>query len=471
MKISKIALAVSALVISGGAFAHGFITEPASRDQLCSSGGGNKNINCGDVQYEPQSVGETDDGFPELGPKDGQLVSGGNTRFSAVDAQSSDRWYKHDVQPGPLTISWHFTAQHPIKDFKYYLTKQDWNPNLPLTRDSFELTPFCVIPGGPIQGENISHTCNLPERTGYQVIYGAWDVSDTGATFYKAIDVQFDEIASEWKHNIGAITPTQTLEAGDSVKARLFDANGERDDLSVTLNIDSAEAGEPNLWSMALATKINAAHDTIRAGVKNKEGDVVPVAGANTIFAKEGSAIVRVELQVNAQADTRPGLTLSNMQDRYTIAAEGKTSVPVDVKVVGEMVLNAKAYNAKQENVGFGSVVVEDQTVTLPIEFWKAEEGAHSIVVEGRMRDGKTFQQSFETRLESAKAVDYDFVYPEGIAQYVEGTKVLQPQNNEVYECKPFPASGWCKINAHHYVPGIGSNWQDAWTQISGHKH
>ncbi|WP_368732218.1 lytic polysaccharide monooxygenase, partial [Serratia marcescens] len=139
-----------------------------------------------------------------------------------------------------------------------------------------------------------------PERSGYQIIYGAWDVSDTAATFYKVIDVEYDEVASVWKRNIGSILPSRPLEAGDSVKARLFDANGERDDLSVTLNIDSNEAGEPNQWALALANKINATHENIRAGVKNKDGDVVPVAGTNTIYTLADSNIVRVEIEVTA---------------------------------------------------------------------------------------------------------------------------------------------------------------------------
>ncbi len=52
---------------------------------------------------------------------------------------------------------------------------------------------------------------------------------------------------------------------------------------------------------------------------------------------------------------------------------------------------------------------------------------------------------------------------PEGIKSYKAGTVVLQPANGKLYECKPFPYSGWCQINSHHYVPGVGSDWSDAW--------
>src|SRR6266545_2150980 len=41
-----------------------------------------------------------------------------------------------------------------------------------------------------------------------------------------------------------------------------------------------------------------------------------------------------------------------------------------------------------------------------------------------------------------------------------------QVQNKGVvYQCKPYPYSGWCGI-AGAYEPGVGSAWQDAWTSL-----
>jgi chitin-binding protein len=40
------------------------------------------------------------------------------------------------------------------RNWRYYLTKQDWNPNQPLTRDAFDLNPFCVIDGNMVQPPN-----------------------------------------------------------------------------------------------------------------------------------------------------------------------------------------------------------------------------------------------------------------------------------------------------------------------------
>jgi chitinase/chitodextrinase len=54
--------------------------------------------------------------------------------------------------------------------------------------------------------------------------------------------------------------------------------------------------------------------------------------------------------------------------------------------------------------------------------------------------------------------------------QYVEnggysaGSKVKNVGN--VYECRPYPYSGWCNGSAWAYAPGTGAHWADAWTLI-----
>ncbi|MFS2225652.1 hypothetical protein [Pantoea sp. B65] len=63
---------------------------------------------------------------------------------------------------------------------------------------------------------------------------------------------------------------------------------------------------------------------------------------------------------------------------------------------------------------------------------------------------------------------NYDYLYPDQIEHYQEGTRVLGPDLH-IYQCKPYPASGWCRIYspaASQYQPGVGSHWQDAWTKV-----
>ena len=72
MKISRIALAMATLTVASSALAHGYIESPASRAYMCKQG---QNIDCGLVEYEPQSV-ERASGFPSGSlPPDGELLA------------------------------------------------------------------------------------------------------------------------------------------------------------------------------------------------------------------------------------------------------------------------------------------------------------------------------------------------------------------------------------------------------------
>ncbi|MBK5071540.1 lysozyme [Budviciaceae bacterium CWB-B4] len=57
---------------------------------------------------------------------------------------------------------------------------------------------------------------------------------------------------------------------------------------------------------------------------------------------------------------------------------------------------------------------------------------------------------------------DYQYAYPKDISKYKAGTRVLG-KDGSIYECKPYPYSGWCSQAAWAYEPGKGVNWKDAW--------
>lgn len=88
-------------------------------------------------------------------------------------------------------------------------------------------------------------------------------------------------------------------------------------------------------------------------------------------------------------------------------------------------------------------------------------------MVVAKPEKGEQLQQSQRITLkaEEVGGGDYDFVFPKGLTGYKAGTKVLA-KNGNVYECKPFPYSGYCiqwNAGATQYEPGVGSNWKDAW--------
>lgn len=205
----------TALSLNGGiAYAHGYVESPPSRGyqgQLDSKSlGWDKAFQLyGQVITNPQGL-ESEKGFPQAGPSDGSIASASAALGdNALDIQSSDRWKKTTISTGPNSFTWNYTAAHKTTKWHYYMTKQGWNQNAPLTRDSFELIGE-VEHDGSLSDNNLTHTINVPEgRAGYHVILAVWDVADTGNAFYNVIDVNVKDNgyipnSPEKPHNVQA---------------------------------------------------------------------------------------------------------------------------------------------------------------------------------------------------------------------------------------------------------------------------
>ncbi|MFT8211124.1 MAG: lytic polysaccharide monooxygenase [Symbiopectobacterium sp.] len=175
--------------------AYGFTDTLPSRANLCRSiiPAAQRNTGCGAVQWEPQSI-EGPQGFPGQGPADGQIASGGNPRFPEMNQQTATRWVRTPVRAGNATFRWTLTQTHLTRAWQVFITHQNWNPNAPLTRASFDLVPFCqqvFVPPLPRPTSPFDMNCVIPPRTGYQVLLAVWTIGDTPNAFYQVLDVNF----------------------------------------------------------------------------------------------------------------------------------------------------------------------------------------------------------------------------------------------------------------------------------------
>ncbi|MEU8221324.1 lytic polysaccharide monooxygenase [Kribbella sp. NPDC048915] len=193
--ISMLGVAVGALALTVTtsvplAYGHGYTTGPVSRAKNCQSGAV---TGCGQIQWEPQSV-EGPKGFPQTGPADGRLCSAGLDQFAELDDQRGGTWPATPLQGGQgFTFTWHLTAPHSTTDFKYYLTKQGWDPTQPLTRSALDLQPFLTVTmNGTRPPNDVAHPGTIPTgRTGRHMILAVWTIADTGNAFYQCSDVSF----------------------------------------------------------------------------------------------------------------------------------------------------------------------------------------------------------------------------------------------------------------------------------------
>lgn len=471
-------LLLGSILFSQPASAHGYVAQPPSRAFACQRG---LNRDCGGAQYEPQSVGEGIKGFPAAGPVDGRIPSAGNNSFAAMDVQSASRWHLTPISGPSIDFDWYYYAAHLTTGWEYFVTKVGWNPNQPLSRDSFELTPFCTVDGGggvPIDGPEGGqgsakdiHRCTLPaDRSGHHVILSAWTVANTAMAFYKVMDVDIQrdggpgEPPDGWAA-VGNIVPARTLLVGDKVTARAFIGSDESEPHSTQIGIDTPDEGAAQEWAFKLATAVNANQTLVRAGVRDEEGAIRPVRGNNQLFVQAESGITSFQLGYELPPSDAY-LHLHDLQAHYPIA-QGRAAVDFSVMSNRTLDVQATLFDAAKRQVGFSRGDVDGAMLPISIAA-NSRPGAHELVVIGTSEDGRVVLQQERPvlLLGDDHGGDYEHVYPEGIGSYSGGTRVLHTGKNEIYECKAFPASGWCRIyspTANQYEPGVGSNWQDAW--------
>jgi len=140
---------------------------------------------------------------------DEYLFSGGQTAgnrnvVNLTDSELQTKygvvWPKTPVSAGEnLTINWNHTVSHATRGYRYFITKDGWNKNERATRAHFEEVPFASI----INMESDlsikqTQTIKLPyNKTGQHIILSVWMIADTGAGFYSAFDVDFDDDSTE----------------------------------------------------------------------------------------------------------------------------------------------------------------------------------------------------------------------------------------------------------------------------------
>ena len=148
----------SVLMSAAPASAHGWVTNPPSRQDQCATGAV---ANCGGVAYEPQSV---------EAPKGARTCSGGSG-YTALDNDGAG-WRVTSIG-STASFTWRNTAAHRTLNWQYYVDGQLHQ----------------TISGNASQPPStVSHTLtNLP--AGRHKVLSVWNIYDTANAFYACIDV------------------------------------------------------------------------------------------------------------------------------------------------------------------------------------------------------------------------------------------------------------------------------------------
>lgn len=289
------ALALAALWPQAEAQAHGTMIHPYSRVYYCAQGNIENPTDpacraatqVGGTQafYDWMSINQANanDNHRAVVP-DGKLCSGNNATFRGLDLARDD-WQATDIAVGSYEFQFRGTAPHATREWAFYITREGWDPNMPLRWNDLE--HFCSIGNTPVVGGIYRLQCTIPQRTGRHVIYNTWQRSDSTEAFYTCMDVKFAGGGNpppppQWR-DAGPLTAQNDHPIGTTVSVRVFNADGsdaERIDTVLMAGQTTASA-----WPLRVAQNVNAQASTVRIGVlQNGAITPVPAATGNRVY-------------------------------------------------------------------------------------------------------------------------------------------------------------------------------------------
>ncbi len=124
---------------------------------------------------------------------DGQLCSGGNSKYRGLDLDRSD-WTTSPIRAdanGRYSFEFLAPAPHATREWTFYVTRDGWKASDGLRWSDLEA--FCTLGDVPLsEGGVYKLDCPLPKRSGQHVIYNTWQRSDSQEAFYTCADVRFE---------------------------------------------------------------------------------------------------------------------------------------------------------------------------------------------------------------------------------------------------------------------------------------
>ena len=149
---------IAVILPAGPASAHGWITNPPSRQDQCAT---RTVADCGAIQYEPQSV---------EAPK-GSLSCSGGSSFTVLD--NDGRGWRVSSIGSSASFTWRNTAMHRTLNWQYYV-----DGRLHQTFTNGNAQPPQIV---------THQLSGLPG--GRHKILGVWNIYDTPMAFYACVDV------------------------------------------------------------------------------------------------------------------------------------------------------------------------------------------------------------------------------------------------------------------------------------------
>ena len=106
---------------------------------------------------------------------DTELCSAGNARYAGLDLARDDWAYTSLKANEAYTFKYFESTPHDTEYFKYYITRDGYNPKKPLHWNDLEL----LCEEGEQKAESFhAKSCVMPDKVGKHIIYTIWKLSD-----------------------------------------------------------------------------------------------------------------------------------------------------------------------------------------------------------------------------------------------------------------------------------------------------
>ncbi|MEW7291502.1 glycosyl hydrolase family 8 [Aquimarina sp. 2304DJ70-9] len=330
-----------------------------------------------------------------------------------------------------------------------------WVPEPETINPSPDQQPYAgtpVIIPGKIEAENY-------DLGGQTIAFNDVTASNQGGTYRNdAVDI---EPSTAGGHNVGWIQAGEWLEYTIDVTA------------SKTYTLECSVAAISSGRNFHIEVNKQNVSGTIN--VPNTNGWQNWQTVTSTMTLSQGTQVLRVAMDTNdfnidyliikdeGIAPDPNQAPICNL----TSPTNGQTFTEGDTVTINATASDIDGTITKVEFYDGNILLATDATIPYAFNWNTASVGNHVITAKAFDDDGDTTVSTAVTITVNTSGTgtgNCDVAPYIEDGGYVEGSQVQN--NGNVYECKPYPFSGWCNGAAWAYAPGEGTYWEDAWTLV-----
>lgn len=476
-----IAMLASAIIAHAPqALAHGAVGVPISRQYQCrlegnywgnpsqvpsadcrqayieggaSSGGAWPFQQWNELSANPEGWGNDPEELEKAVP-DGLLCAAGDPRKAGLDRAPANLWRKTRITPkdGKIDVVWENTQAHNPARMRIYISKSSYDASRPLRwsdlQKIYDEPAPAPIPShgeGHLPGTTTFYALRVPVpagRTGDAVLYSYWQREDAGNEgFFNCSDITImpDEVdpGFPWYQERPYLPHGFAPKARDQVRFRVMGGSPTGLEVVDIHHPITPQNVDPVIWTKELADKLNAGHQQyVQVGVR--DGSTIRYDASHP-----QENWVWLKANYSSAMSIVPGTPEPGRPEAHI---QGPNSVQE----------GASATFSGEHSQGDGLAY------QWALPFFKPDGGSTPTITAIAQHPPKSNRVTISltvTDRHHNKAVAHETVsiipggsepvYPpwnrNDVGSYFAGTKVTG-LDGRVWECKPFPQEGWCRI-------------------------